>query len=141
MATRHNIDSTRRCVTTGTIIFSRTNILKGFIIVHTLSPDDAGANDGSLDVKIMRRNCSDHGGSSRWLDLGLLFQVVVVVVFLLLGPGGGAEPRKQQLPPSMTQYRPVARVTPVRGQFEGRRRHRPLVASSADAMMARIDDG
>ena len=82
---------------TGTIIFSRTNILKGFIIVHTLSPDDAGANDGSLDVKIMRRNCSDHGGSSRWLDLGLLFQVVVVVVvvvFLLLGPGGGAEPPK-----------------------------------------------
>ncbi len=131
MATRHNIDSTRRCVTTGTIIFSRTNILKGFIIVHTLSPDDAGANDDSLDVKIMRRNCSDHGGSSRWLDLGLLFQVVVVVVvFLLLGPGGGAEPPKAA-DPSLDDT--VVWVTPARGQFEGRRRHRPL---SADAMMA-----
>lgn len=60
--------------------------------------------------------------------------------FFFLVPAAALNPRKQQIPHSMTRYRPVARVTPVRGQFEGRRRHRPLVASSADAMMARIDD-
>ena len=34
---------------------------KGLHFCSTLLPDDAGANDGSLDVKILRRKRSDHG--------------------------------------------------------------------------------
>jgi hypothetical protein len=72
--------------------------------------------------------------------LGLLFQVVVVVVvFLLLGPGGGAEPPKAA-DPSLDDTVPSGGEGDAHTR-KGRRRHRPLVASSADAMMARIDDG